>query len=554
MAADIERWMAAEPVTAWREPFSRRVRRWARRNRNVVATFAAAVMMALAGTAIVLTVQAQANRELRAANIQTLRERDLARQNFDLARRAVDDYLTRVGQNPLLKEGGLHDLRQELLEAALRYYRDFLDQRSDDPSLKVETAAAYERVGDILIELGRFGDALTAYDQAIALIEPLMGERPGDTRVAIARIRLLAGRLQALRDGGWYPEAMATFDWARTLGEGLLDTGGGTGDLPEILARIYLNAALVLQNIGSADDALRVAIRGHALAEQATRVHPGDLTVARTLLWISVQTGLLLRVKGRSDEARRLCEQGIGFGKERVRAHPRDVELRMNLAFLEGLLGEINQFEGRRLEALSLLRGTAESLGALARENPLLFRVRSRWADSLFSLSNLQADLGRYTEAEHSGRASIDLFEALARDVPSNSEFRIKAGWGYAVLGKVHLKRGSHGEALGMLRRATAILETCDDIQNLYNLACCCAMASTISDPSEGSAASHRQRLDLDRAISTIRRVIAMGFADANLLRTDPDLDPLRLQADFPALLMDVGFPADPFAGRRGGP
>ena len=36
LADDIERWMADEPVSAWREPFSRRARRWARRHRTAV--------------------------------------------------------------------------------------------------------------------------------------------------------------------------------------------------------------------------------------------------------------------------------------------------------------------------------------------------------------------------------------------------------------------------------------------------------------------------------------------------------------------------------------
>ena len=83
------------------------------------------------------------------------------------------------------------------------------------PSLRVETAAAHERVGDILIELGRFGDALAAYDQALALIEPLAGERPSDSRADAAQLRLHAGRLQALQEGGWYRAAIDAFDRAR---------------------------------------------------------------------------------------------------------------------------------------------------------------------------------------------------------------------------------------------------------------------------------------------------------------------------------------------------
>src|SRR5262249_31476953 len=158
--------------------FSRRARRWARRNRTVVTTAAAAVLVALLGTATVLAVQTQANRDLLAANKQTLRERDLARQNFDLARKALDDYFTRVGQNPLLKEQALHELRKELLEAALGYYREFLRQQGDDPRVRSDAAAAHERVGDIQIELGHPSEALAAYAQALALINPLIRERP----------------------------------------------------------------------------------------------------------------------------------------------------------------------------------------------------------------------------------------------------------------------------------------------------------------------------------------------------------------------------------------
>ena len=44
LADDIERWMADEPVSAWREPLSRRARRWAKRNRTAVACVAVALI------------------------------------------------------------------------------------------------------------------------------------------------------------------------------------------------------------------------------------------------------------------------------------------------------------------------------------------------------------------------------------------------------------------------------------------------------------------------------------------------------------------------------
>ena len=68
LAEDIERWMADEPVTASREPFWRRARRWARRNRTAVTALAASVLVALVGTAAVLAVQTRANGQLQQAN------------------------------------------------------------------------------------------------------------------------------------------------------------------------------------------------------------------------------------------------------------------------------------------------------------------------------------------------------------------------------------------------------------------------------------------------------------------------------------------------------
>ena len=53
LAEDVERWLADEPVTAWREPISRRARRWAWQHRTGVTAAAAVVLVVLAGTAAV---------------------------------------------------------------------------------------------------------------------------------------------------------------------------------------------------------------------------------------------------------------------------------------------------------------------------------------------------------------------------------------------------------------------------------------------------------------------------------------------------------------------
>ena len=64
LADDLERWMADEPVTAWHEPFSRRLLRWLTRHRTGVTGAAAAVLAGVAGLCAVLVVQSAANARL----------------------------------------------------------------------------------------------------------------------------------------------------------------------------------------------------------------------------------------------------------------------------------------------------------------------------------------------------------------------------------------------------------------------------------------------------------------------------------------------------------
>jgi serine/threonine-protein kinase len=550
VAEDLQLYLDGRPIRSRSTSTMERCWKWAKRRPSVAALLTGLVGAVFTGLGAVTwqwRAAVAARDEALTARNDALSARDLAQQNFELARKAVDEYLTRVGQNPLLKEQGLHELRQELLGAALGYYRDFLRQRGDDPSVRAEVAAAQERVGDIELELGRPAEALEAYDRALALIGPLARQRPGDRRVATAQVRIEAGRLQALKVRTSYPEAVIAFERVKGAGEALLSSGRGTEDLPEILARTNRDAAIVLHSMGRLDDAVGAALRAHELIEQATSDHPGDLQAARTRLYVSIIAAEMLQARSQRDNARRLVGQDIAFGNAILREYPRDVELRRDLATLEGVLSWIERVQGHPLEALRIRRGAADALDTLARENPLLIQVRSNLSLQLENLSVLQTDLGQHGAAKQSALATVQVNEALVREVPSSTFFRMKAGRGYGTLGRALLKAGSQAEALKMLRKAVAILDRSDAPWDLYNLATFLTLASTASDPEEAAAAD-RQSRDAELAVATIRRTIELGLTDASQWESERDFDSLRARADFQGLMMDLDFPADPFA------
>src|SRR5581483_10658458 len=102
LAAEVQRFLADEPVSAYREPLAARAGRWVKRHRLTVTSGAAAALVAPVGLAVVLAVQARSNRELAAANRQLGEANERERQRFDLALEAIGSYHKGVSEDVLL--------------------------------------------------------------------------------------------------------------------------------------------------------------------------------------------------------------------------------------------------------------------------------------------------------------------------------------------------------------------------------------------------------------------------------------------------------------------
>jgi tetratricopeptide (TPR) repeat protein len=112
------------------------------------------------------------------------KQRDLALKYFARAQDAVRQMLTEVSENDdLLKnEPHFEQVRKKLLEKALGHYQDFLKEKSDDPTVRLATAYAYNHVGAIHSQLGSKEKAEKDYRQAADILKQLNADFPGDAR------------------------------------------------------------------------------------------------------------------------------------------------------------------------------------------------------------------------------------------------------------------------------------------------------------------------------------------------------------------------------------
>ncbi len=95
VAAEVEHWLADEPVTAHREPLTARVRRWTRRHRALVTSAAVLLVTATAALAVGLAlVEAERNRTANARDDERRAKEAEQKANADLTALARETKLT----------------------------------------------------------------------------------------------------------------------------------------------------------------------------------------------------------------------------------------------------------------------------------------------------------------------------------------------------------------------------------------------------------------------------------------------------------------------------
>jgi serine/threonine protein kinase/tetratricopeptide (TPR) repeat protein len=198
-AVDVQRYLADEPVTAGPPSAAYRFRKFARRNRVVLCAMGIVAVTLVAGTVVSVWQAVRATRAEGLADARLnaeVRARHDADSNFQTAQKAVDDYFTVVAGSSHLDAPGMEPLRKQLLETAMRYNLEFVRQRSDDPKLQADVAAAHIRVAEITYLVGgRFYQWFPHLRDGVDMITQMIadGRDTPEVRQRLARIRLFLG-------------------------------------------------------------------------------------------------------------------------------------------------------------------------------------------------------------------------------------------------------------------------------------------------------------------------------------------------------------------------
>ncbi|MEN1679953.1 MAG: serine/threonine-protein kinase [Planctomycetota bacterium] len=418
LALDVERFLADEPVTAYREPLPARLGRWARNHRGLVLSVASAATVAIAtlGVSVALLTSAyrseSAARELaKAEATEAARQRDRAETeraraeaNFADARRAVQDYYVTISEQTLLNQPGMQPLRDKLLRQALAYYQKFLRERADDPSLVREVALAHYYTGQITEAIDSPADAAPRFDRSIELLRPLATEGDRDALGALARSVNARGRVR--QKLGELPPAADAFAEAVELRRKLVESDSADAAAARELANSIMNLAVVRLQQGEA----AAALGGMRRAQSLRRLHVTDQTPADDPLRRDLAQGdynaagahLTLGELKPALEAATRAERGFAAIAE---AAPRDAEKRLRLAQTRRLIALVRQSEGDPAAAAEAYRQAADSLRPLMERNPDVVAYAA-------NLAGVQMDLAGQLAGAGDRAAALEEIEA----------------------------------------------------------------------------------------------------------------------------------------------
>jgi eukaryotic-like serine/threonine-protein kinase len=437
MAQDLEHWLADEPVAAYSERPLERLGRWLRQHRTLTYAAATALLGAtFVATAAAVVIDGGRRRETAA--------RKEAESNFDMAQQAVDDYLTQVSENTLLKEQDSVDirgLRRELLENALRYYKRFVSQRSEDPLLRRRLATAYFRVGQITSDIGSAQDAIAAYrsSQEIWQKEAEADPRDDDLKSRLADCHLAIGvRQGALGD---LQNAMASFRQARSILEGVTRRQPSSETDQSRLANCYTEIAIVQGSLESEDRGLEMLEKAKAIQEQLVAQKPGDFARRERLAEMINSLGFVYYKRGDTTaEARSFQQvQEVSLSLlDEIGDGPKPVKVLSLLAITHFNLAAIEHANGEKEKALQSLEKSLEYRLALVDSHPSVSGFRESLADTYRDVAIEEQHAGQKKIAMENLQKAVDVFEKLIRSEPEQARYHAGLGRTLNAIGWIH--------------------------------------------------------------------------------------------------------------------
>jgi eukaryotic-like serine/threonine-protein kinase len=412
LSDDIRRHLEGRPIHARKDTFGYRSGKFISRHKGAVAAAAAAGVLLLA--AMVATI-----RQTRIAT----RERAAAEQHFNDVRQLADTFLFEF-HDAIKDLPGSTPARQLVVRRGLDYLEKLSRFRSDDPELRRELAAAYERIAKVqggLFEshLGDTRGAQQSLLKALAIRDALDRADPSRVnRAALAETELQLAEVMLVS----HDSANATARSRRALSiyEGLSRSAPEDPLLKAREARALRYVGTALNYGGDRAEGIGALRSASQTFQDLLQADPRSTPYRRELAITLQQLIFALPGSGQVEEAENAYRRASSIFQELSDAEPGNFQLRRELSYTHSSMGDFRISARNRPGGLECYGRAAAILEELVAVDPRNADARLHLAETLNNIGYESALEGDRARAQESLRKSRRLFEEITAADPAN--------------------------------------------------------------------------------------------------------------------------------------
>jgi serine/threonine protein kinase/Flp pilus assembly protein TadD len=413
LAMELQRYLTDEPVLAGPPRASYRMRKFLRRNRHGVIAAGLLLLALLAGLAGTSWGLVEARRQRDRALIaeeQARGQESKAKASFDLARSAVEEFCSNVANDPRLKEKDLEALRKELLQSAVKFHQEFVQQHQDEPALRADLARAFYDLSNLASDTDSPARAIEVCRRAVSAYEQLAAEHPGDESIRVRLAQCLDFLGANLDENTQVPEARKAYNQSLEI--------------------------LMGPN------------------QERVKTQEGRRTVAR----VGGHLCFTLRFKGgEQKEAIEVCRKCLAYLESDNENDTPPVWI--NVAGIYGSLAELLADSGDKDEAHRWCLKAVQAVDGLNSKGDLPARLEYSRIVVYTSVGRAYQSLDEVSKATETFQKEVDAFEKLATAHPGVRIYQDALGREYNSLALSQDRAGEHTKAFASYKRSLTVKE-----------------------------------------------------------------------------------------------
>ena len=474
LAEDLERWLAGEPVSVYREPLPVRVRRFVRRHQVAVTSLAAALVVALVGLGVLSAVVSGSNQRLNSANTTirdqnsaiTAKNEELQTTNEQLAAAKTDAETKRTQaeasekiardqsqlalstlnsvifdlQRAFVNVPGGAAVRQRLLATALEKLEKVSTEFAAKSAVDRQTMAALSDMADTILQLGdvrSIGGSPVPNGEAVPKEQ---ASRPLHEQSAT----LLAERL---------------YRRAHDIAQQLAAANPNDTDAQRDLSFSFDKLGDVFRTLGRTDDALTQFQDGLKIRRVLAEADPNDAQKQRDLSTALERIGMVFEQQGATTKALEQYEQMFRIKKRLANDDPNDAIAQRELGVTYSHLGDVFLKLGRTADALTQFQDQMKIRRVLAEADPNDAQKQRDLSISFGRLGEVFLTLGRTADALTQFQDGLKIFRVLAEADPQSAEKQRDLMISHYKLGEVHVQAGQFDQAQERFAQGIVVLD-----------------------------------------------------------------------------------------------